>query len=29
MEPLRFILEAIKWRVDAGETTNLEDFFWY
>ena len=27
MEPLRFILEAIKWRVDAGETTNLEDFF--
>jgi DNA polymerase elongation subunit (family B) len=27
MEPLRFILEAIKWRVDATETNNLEDFF--
>jgi DNA polymerase elongation subunit (family B) len=27
MEPLRFILEAIKWRVDASETSNLEDFF--
>ena len=27
MEPLRFILEAIKWRVDANETTTIEDFF--
>ena len=27
MDPLRFILEAINWKVDASESNTIEDFF--
>ena len=27
MEPLRFILDAINWKVDAGDSNTIEDFF--
>ena len=27
MEPMRFILDAIRWRIDASDSNTVEDFF--
>ena len=27
MEPMKFILDAIRWRIDASDSNTVEDFF--